>query len=467
MLSGGTKNKTGEFKMKKRLSIFICILFTAFSVFANDYKSVNSYQIQSGELKEYKLKNSIPVYVNTDVQNKVDSVYIVVEGGTVLQTPEYSGLEKSLFNMMTYGSKKYSYETIQSMEYDMQSSVSSYTMYCGSVLNVNCIYYYLDKMLPVLLDEFINPAFDKKAYEIMMNDVKQSIQSKENDPDSILFKEMHKEIYKNSPLLTYADVQAESIKNITIANMKKLHKEILNPARIKVVAVGPFDVQKLLEQLDSTLGKIPASSKKMKKASYERCLNFEGEKVVLTHKAARGSEFTARVFATPEVTSDDYVTARIVSDIYSTTMFNIIREKYGACYTPQSWIDSSFDPVGMDAGFRVSDMDNFEKYLKECEKLMLEGKVISSVNSGKVVYDSIDNCLRGYINSYISKKYSSQSTSSGIASRITSSILQFGDVTSADKIADKALKVTSEDVMRVFRKYWVEGKYRWFEMRGE
>ncbi|MBP5587359.1 MAG: insulinase family protein [Treponema sp.] len=205
----------------------------------------------------------------------------------------------------------------------------------------------------------------------------------------------------------------------------------------------------------------------MKKVSYERCLNFEGEKVVLTHKAARGSEFTARVFATPEVTSDDYVTARIVSDIYSTTMFNIIREKYGACYTPQSWIDSSFDPVGMDAGFRVSDMDNFEKYLKECEKLMLEGKVISSVNSGKVVYDSIDNCLKGYINSYISKKYSSQSTSSGIASRITSSILQFGDVTSADKIADKALKVTSEDVMRVFRKYWVEGKYRWFEMRGE
>ncbi|MCR5612212.1 pitrilysin family protein [Treponema sp.] len=456
--------------MKKKLSIFVFVLLSAVSVFAKEvvteHKVVNTYKTASGNLNEYRLLNSIPVYINTDVQNKVDAVYIVVEGGSVLQSPEYSGLEQSLFNMMTYGSKKYSYEQIQSMAYKMQTSVSSYTMYCGSVLRVSCINYYLDKMLPVLLDEFLNPAFNQNEYKLLMNNYEQQLQKRANDPDDILFEKIYSEIYKDSPLLTSSDVKPESIKNITIANMKKLHKEILNPERIKVVAVGPLDVDAFLEELNATLGKIPAPKKHKKTFKPVRTMNLDGEKVVLHHKNAAGEEFIVRVFATPEVTSPDYVTARIVSDIYSSTMFNIIREKYGACYTPASFIDSSFDPAGMDYGVRVSDMENFEKYLKECEALMLEGKVISSVSAEGVTYDTIENCLTGYINSYITKKYSSQCTSSGIASRITSSILQFGDVTSADKIPEMALKVTAEDVKRVFKTYWVDGKSRWFEMRG-
>ena len=148
-------------------------------------------------------------------------------------------------------------------------------------------------------------------------------------------------------------------------------------------------------------------------------------------------------------------------------MFNIIREKYGACYTPASQIDSSFNPVGIDYGMKVSDMENFEKYFEECVQLMLDGKVISSVNADEVVYDTIENVLEGYKNSYITKKYTSQSTSSGIASRVSASILQFGDLTTADKIPGRALKVTSDDVLRVFKKYWVDSKSQWFIMKGE
>ena len=148
-------------------------------------------------------------------------------------------------------------------------------------------------------------------------------------------------------------------------------------------------------------------------------------------------------------------------------MFNVIREKYGACYTPGSQIDSSYAPVGIDYGLRVSDMENFSRYLKEAQDIMLAGKVISSASEKGMTFDSLENSLEGYKNSYIIKKYSSQSTSAGIASRIVSSILQFGDLTSADKIPQRALDVTEDDVLRVFKKYWIDGKSCWFEMRGE
>lgn len=455
--------------MKKKINA-ACFFLAAFvlavqPLTAEEYAVKNSYQLESGELLEYRLKNDIPVYVNSSVQNQVDAVYIVVEGGTVLQSPEFSGLESSLFEMMTYGSKKYPYETIKSLVYDNQSSISHYTMYCGSVLYLNCINYYLDKMLPVLLDGFLNPSFRQTEYESMMHDHFLSVQEMENDPQSILFNAVFDSVYKNSPLHTSSSVRKESLPNITVENMKALHKKILDASRIKIVAVGKFDVQKFVRTLDKTLGKLKKSGVSGLRIE-SGAAEIPDEKVTLYHENANGAELLAKVFVSPPVTSDDYVAACITGDIFSTVMFNVIREKYGACYTPESWVSSSFAPVGFDFGYRVSDIEHFPAYLKEAEDIMRSGKVISSVDKTGTVFDTLENSIEGYKNAYILRKYSSQSTSSGIASRITSSILQFGDVTSADAIPSKALSVTSDDVLRVFQKYWLDGKSCWFEMRG-
>lgn len=460
-----------KIKIKKssfRFSVVVlfCLLVINSIAVSKEYKVYDSYKLNSGTVNEYRLKNKIPVYINSEVQNQVTAVYIIVMGGTSVQPAEFSGLEDSLFEMMTFGSRNYSYDKIKSLEYSTQSYVSHYTMYCGSAFYLNCINYYLDDMLPVLLDGFLNPSFKQKEYQMMMNDIVQDLQHCDNDPETILMREISKQIYKGHPLYTSSSVDRESLENITIENMKKHHKEILDASRIKVVAVGKFDIQSFVTALDNALGKLKHGKNGIS-IPENPPLNFPKEKIVLHHKAAKGAEMAARVFVSPAVTSEDYVAARITEDIFSTIMFNVIREKYGACYTPGSQIDSSYAPVGIDYGLRVSDMENFSRYLKEAQDIMLAGKVISSASEKGMTFDSLENSLEGYKNSYIIKKYSSQSTSAGIASRIVSSILQFGDLTSADKIPQRALDVTEDDVLRVFKKYWIDGKSCWFEMRGE
>ena len=452
-------------KLKKIiLAAFSC--FCLSGAFAREYKIENTYELSSGTLKEYRLKNKIPVYMNTDVPNQVNAVYIVVEERTEHPGPEYSGLESSLFEMMTYGSKKYRYEIIQALGYKYQSSIGHYSLYSGSVFTLNCINYYMDEILPVYLDCFINPSFDEKQFALLKQHLLQSITSSKNSPDSILFDTIRKQVYKDSPLLTSTSVKEESFDNITIPNLKKCHEKILDAGKIKVIAVGKFDEQDFISKLDATLGKLKKRTFLAMNDVYKP-LNIGSEKVVLTHKDAKGSEMIVRIFESPSVLSDDYVCGQITSDIFSTTLFNIIREKYGACYTPASQIESSYNPIGIDYGSRVSDLENFEKYYEECVRLMLEGKVISSVDGENIIFDSVENVLQGYKNSYITKKYTSQSTSSGIASRIAASILQFSDLTTADKIPEQAMNVTSEDVLRVFKKYWVDGKSQWFYMVGE
>ena len=103
-------------KLKKiLLAAFSC--FCLSGAFAREYKIENTYELSSGTLKEYRLKNKIPVYMNTDVPNQVNAVYIVVEERTEHPGPEYSGLESSLFEMMTYGSKKYRYDLRRIVEF--------------------------------------------------------------------------------------------------------------------------------------------------------------------------------------------------------------------------------------------------------------------------------------------------------------------------------------------------------------
>ena len=77
-----------------------------------------------------------------------------------------------------------------------------------------------------------------------------------NDPSSMGFYYAEMLVYQNHPFSTSSAVLPESIDNITIPAMKKLHSQILDSRRISVVAVGSVDLQKLLVQLETTLGKI-------------------------------------------------------------------------------------------------------------------------------------------------------------------------------------------------------------------
>lgn len=450
-------------KMKKSFLIIFSI-FLLFSC-SKAEKPLSTASVNNGgvEVSEYRLKNDIPVYIADKVPNDVCAVFILFEGGTRLSSYEESGLENATLELMSRSTENLSYQDLQSLMYTNQSSISHYTMYCGSAYYLSCINYYLDDMLDVFLSSLIE--ISDSSFEDIYREEQQKITSMQNNPQSILFHDIHKRVYDGTSLLASSSVQPESLSNITFENIERCHKALLNSKRMKVVAVGKINKNKFLKKLNNILGKfegeeIPPVNKNEK-------LNLTDEKITLTHKDARGSEIIVRVFESPKVTSPDYITGRLTEDIFTTTMFNIIREKYGACYSPGTEIDSSDLAVGLDYGLRVSDMKNFPKYLEECQTLMLDGRVISSVDGDQTTYDTIENVLEGTKNSYITQKYMSQATSSGIASRLAASLLQFGDLTTADEMMQKVESVTADDIKACFKKYWIDGKSQWFEMRGE
>ncbi len=444
---------------KKILNGFLVFLLLA--VFQN----VCAAKTSDGKLKVYALSNGIPVYVSSMPQNNVDAVFIVVKGGSLLLPPEKSGLESALFSMMKQETAEYSREEIQQLEYKTRSSAVSYSIYCGSVFGVSCLDHYLNDMLPVMLDGFLNPSFSEKEYQLLMKGYSQSIQAMQNTPESLLAYEMNRAVYKGHPLETSSSVTPASIGNITVENMKELHGKILDAKRISVVAVGKMNAKKLLKTLESSLGKIPPKEEVFVEPEIPQ-LKIEGKPFVMTHKSSAGTGHAYKVFASAPVDSPDYVPSRIAEDMFSQILFNVVRAKYAACYTPQSVISSKPAPYGFTALSRLSEFTHFPEYVKEAEDIMAQGKLVSSYKDGVYEYDSIEDRIEGFRNSYINQKYQNVQTASGIASKYASSLLQFGDIHASDALAVQAAQVSADDVLRVFRKYWLDGNSRYFVITG-
>ena len=417
-------------------------------------------------MQEYSLANGIPVYVQKSTDNQLVSLYIVVKGGTAMLPPEKSGLEMALVRMMKSGSSQYNYDAIQSLEYRTHADFFGFSQNEGSGLGIECIDYYLDDMLPVLTDGFLHPAYGKKEYDMMMKEYSQRIQSIQHDPASLGFYTLVHTVYKNHPYETSAQPVPESLRNITVGNMKTLHEKMMDAKRISVVAVGNIDGRQLVRKLNGTIGRIPALETDFTGPSIPP-VTVGGDPVVRTLSAATGTGFMYRCFASPAVTDDDYIPACIAADMYGDVLFQIVREKYGACYTPSSEVLSSKAAVGLVELYRVSDLAHAVSYVREARELMEQGKLVTGKDaSGNYEYATIADRLESYKNSYINRKYVQQQTNSGVAAKLAASILQFDNAYTADTMAAKARQVTAADIERVFDTYWVKQPSQWFAVVG-
>ncbi len=408
--------------------------------------------------QDYYLENGIPVYYKNVDSTRMCSVMICIRGGTSVVPREYSGLEASLLELMTRGSQKYSYDDLQRLEIDSHIGINSSNFYNGSTFSFSCIDYYFNTAFDAFIDCFLNPSYDEEQFTRLLTEIDQNIQRTQNDPLNSLFYQIGKTVYKDHPLGASSSVNPDSRQNITIENLMSHYKKIIDAKRIFVVASGRIKEKVLVKKLNATLGKIPSLDTEFRQVEYPP-VKVGGKKVTLKNPLLeKGSGHVIRVFTGPSVHDEDYIAARIASDMFSSDLFHIVREKYGACYSAYSEISSTPAGIGFDILYSASDIPNATKYVNEA---------ISVFASGVLGEDAVGVCLPGFINKYITSSYENQRTCASIASRAAASLFVFNDINALDKRLDAVKKLTADDIMRVFKKYWQTDNYQWFEVVSE
>lgn len=448
-------------------SKFVLIAVVLVSALFFSCKSTEVVQ-NSSNVQEYRLSNGIPVYYMENTNNKIDVLGISVGGGVLYLNPEQSGLESVMFNLMTTGSAKYTYNDILSYSYYTGTSLAYSSDKVQSSLYTVSICDYFDDSLDMLLDAFVASSFAESEYDKIMTNARNSIEQELNDPDSYSSYLLWKTVTEGHPYATSVSPTENSIDNLTLENVKMHYQDIMDSRRIAVFAVTRKDAAELVQVLENALGKIPAGTGKLISSNKVPDYKIGGEPVIETRPAAEGTAFIYRAYKYPAVTDKDYMACMVANDMYSTTLFNIIRNQYGACYTPYASASSNLASYGVEGIYRCSDVENIRTYLEEARQMMLEGKFIASTNEdGSYVLVSIDDVIEGSKNALINSTYSSQQTSSGLLSRMMSSYYLYNDISALDYQADAIRKVTSKDVLRVFKKYVVTDDDQWVAVCGE
>lgn len=443
--------------MKKNYFAFATFLLSLF---------FSTFFVCAEDIKPFYLENKIPVYVKNVKDSEFISLYLVFKGGTRYLSPETSGLEETCFNQLSMGSKNYSFDSLKSFSYEYHSGFTGFCVEEGSVFGMECISRYFDETFNRYEDAYFNPLFSKKEFDIKKTDLRQRVQMIQNDPESMIYSSIGQVLYDRHPFAAKVSVTPESIENITLEAIKNYYSNLLDSRRISFVAAGNVDSEKLLALLNRSFGKIQSGKIRLKE-TYVPPLKIKGEPVILVSPSSAGAALIARTFPSPVVNDPEYAASRIAAEVFSDIMYNVVREKNGICYTPFSSVGSSLAPHGTDFLYLATNLTDFARAMNESRQILSEGKTISSIDSsGNYIYEPLEKRLSGYINSYITAKYKPQATVGGISSRMAASLLQFGDVVSGDKITENVKKLTADDVVRVFKKYWMSDDFRWFAVVG-
>lgn len=430
-----------------------------------------SRQKQSGvsarDIETARLKNGIPVYIN-HTENKIISIAILCPGGVENLTPETSGLETTLFSFMSSGSRQFSHKKRTGLSYDTNASIGYFSKLSGSALYLNALDKHFEKMLPVFIDGFLHPAFAQDEYENTMNRIRQNIQSLLNNPEPLLSYTISDTVYKGHPYEAKTIVTPLSIQNITVENLKAHHRKITGSGNFSIVVSGKISSGSLLKKLEASIGKMKFSPAEKSAEKEIKPVSIESNApVVLTHPSAEGTAYITRIFSSPANTSPDFIPCVLAGNMYTDILFTVVREHYGICYSPQSYVIGSKAPYGIEHLFKVSNFTEFAKAMKEARTYMAEGSIVEKTNEdGSYSFSTLESNLESYRNSYINQTYQSQETSAGQILTLGYNILQFNDINYDLKQLIQIKETSAADIKRVFKKYWIESPSSWFAITG-
>ena len=414
-----------------------------------------------------RLKNGIPVYFyHTD--SDVVCAAIFCKGGAANLTPQTSGLETTLFSFMSKSSKKYSYEARSKFYNDTSSKIGYISKLSGTALYMTSLQKHLDKTLNLFTDGFLHPTFEKEEYEAKMKDLRQRVQAILNTPDKLLAYTISQAIYKGHPYEAKTFATPLSIDNITVEAMRAHHESLLAAGDIFVVVAGNVDAERITKKLSKTLGKLKVQRQAHQQQTIPQITIQEQPPVVLRLPSSAGTANVSRVFSSPPNAHPDFMPCVLAGEVYSDILFNVVREHYGICYTPQSYVIGSKAPYGVEHLYKVSDFEHFFAATAEARGYMESGLVVERTGEeGSYEFSPLKDRIESYKSSYINQTYAGRQTSKDLVEHLGYNLLQFDDIDFDLKQLEQLRTTEAGDVRRVFKKYWVDSPSAWFAVTGE
>lgn len=218
-------------------------------------KKMANFAKPANEIKAYKLKNGINLYINKNTNTPTFAFEIISIAGNRIEDPSSAGLTNFTISCLLRGTKKYSYKEIEEQIELMGGVISGYSTknisgIKGKFLSENFL-----ETINLIGDILINFDPPKEEIEKTKKLIISDIRKKTENPTKILKDLYFSNIYSETPLSFPVEGYEDSVSKFSKDMVLKHFRKIFNPSHLYIVFSGDLprnaynDIINMLEKL--------------------------------------------------------------------------------------------------------------------------------------------------------------------------------------------------------------------------
>lgn len=250
----------------KKFILVLAFIFLGCSVFAADFQT-------------YKLNNGQTVIIKEVKENPIVIIDTWIKTGSINETDKNNGVAHFLEHMFFKGTTKYptgEFDKILEAKGAITNAATSkdFTHYYITIPSKD-----FDTALNMHADMLLNPLIPRKEMEKERKVVLEEIAKNEDNPQSILYKNLISQLYKTHPYKREVIGKSQVIETITREEMLDFYKTYYTPANMTTIIVGDVDSQAVLDKITKLFGECVEKSV-LPKYAKEKPMTSMSEKIV-------------------------------------------------------------------------------------------------------------------------------------------------------------------------------------------
>ncbi len=397
-------------------------------------------------IRKTTLDNGLRIVTEHIESVKSISVGIWVKTGSRNETEKQGGVTHFLEHMLFKGTdSRTAFDIAQSMEsvggYLNAFTSSEYTCYYA-----RCVEDQLDRALDVLSDMVLHPLFPEEEVEKEKKVVIEEMKMYRDSPDDYLFEEFSSKMFEGHALGRPILGTEETVSAFTREDLYKYMADRYKPSNLLISVAGHVNHDKVVEVVSNYFGQLEYDQVHNEKQPIEE---LKPEKLELT-KAIEQTHYVLGRRGLNFDHDDKYLLLlanTILGGGMSSRLHQNVREKYGYCYSIQTF-NQSYSDTGIWGVYVGTD----KEYVEHVHELVVAelDKIRNEIIPAKELEEAKSQ-LKG-------KLLLSQENTSNRMMRLAKSELYFDRFVTLDELEENIMDVTAEQIQE-FAKDFFDQKY--------
>jgi len=198
-----------------------------------------------------KFTNGLQIIGSKNSETPTVSLLLSIEGGSLLDPIEKSGLAALTAALMEEGTTNYLKEELSNELAKLGSNISIGASGRYTYIQVSSLTKNLDATINLMLDVMFNPAFKQADFDRVKNQWLQNLQQSLKDPATLASKATKQVLYgANNRIGLPTSGTIKTISAITLDDVKSFYKKYFSPHYSNLTIVGDVDKNTILDKID-------------------------------------------------------------------------------------------------------------------------------------------------------------------------------------------------------------------------